>query len=195
MSLLRRVPVGLLAQARLHQRLALSSYDFKHAWRVSERILRRKLHEKYHGANAEVLRGLNCSMVLAYTRPFCGAQARRAEPVLPLPGKVLRVLTREERQLHDSVMRSRHKFLAHTDADAVALETLVLKLSNGSERLVYVGADRLAPLDAPSTRLLGAAARKLLEVTQALASDLEDILRPYFRVATTPLAMLEARDP
>jgi hypothetical protein len=192
-SLLRRVPTKLLPEAKLHQRLALSGADFKHAWRTSERILKRKLHEKYRGVNIEVLRALNCSMVLAYTRPFCGAQARRNESIQPLPAKILRVLTREERKLHDEVMRSRNKFLAHTDADAVSLETVILRLPNGSENLVYFGADRMRPLDAALTHVLGEAATKLWEFTQSLATELEAQLLPYFRVLT-PEELLNSRD-
>jgi hypothetical protein len=190
MPLFQRVRRPLLPQAQLHQRLALSRADFKHAAVAAEIILGRKRHEKYRGVNAHVLRAMNCSMLLAYTRPFCGAQARRAESVAALPAKVLRVLTREERKLHNEVVRSRNKCLAHTDADAVALETIVFIGPSGNESLVHRCVDRLAPLDAASTRVLAGSARKLLEVTQLLATDLEARLRPYSRVATSAESLL-----
>src|SRR5574340_650658 len=154
MNIISKVPPHLRATAAMHQRLSLSSHDFKHARGTAERILKRKLHEKYHGANAELLRALNCSMVLAYTRPFCGSQARRSSIVPALPGRFLRLLSKEQLRVHRTAMHDRNKFMAHTDADAVGLETVVVLFPNGSETLINVSTDRLAPLDVRATEQL-----------------------------------------
>lgn len=181
MNIIRKVPPELRATAAMHQRLSLSSADFKHARLIAERILKQKLHDKYHGPSGNLLRALNCSMVMAYTRPFCGGQARQSSGIPALPGRFLRLLSKEQLRVHRTAMHDRNKFMAHTDADAVSLETVIVSFPNGKETLINVSGDRLAPLTAKATKQLYLAADKLWETTQAVATEFEIDLRPYFR--------------
>jgi hypothetical protein len=123
-------------------------------------------------------------MVMAYTRPFCGSQARRGSEVAALPGKYLRLLTADQLGVHKTVMRDRNKFLAHTDADAVDLEPLNLQLPNGKVQPMQIGNDRMAPLDAAATALLASAATSLLECVLVQVHELDEQLGPYFRTVT-----------
>ena len=171
-------------QMRQFYRLLLSYGDFKHAKLVAQYILDERLHNKYPGETTVLLQALNCSMIMAYTRPFSGNSGRRGESIPDLPDRFVQMLSDEEQEIHRIVLVDRHKYLAHSDGEAAALEPVRFRVSDEIETLIPLVADRLAPLNEEPTRLLLSAATKLFEATLRERMDMEQTLLPYFRVAT-----------
>ncbi|MDD2467223.1 MAG: hypothetical protein PHI97_24820 [Desulfobulbus sp.] len=179
------IPDHLQGRMRQYRRLLLSYGDFKHAKLVAEYILSNHLHDQYPGAAHIILPALNCSMVIAYSRPFSGNSGHGPLAAPDLPGRYVRLLSPEERLIHHIVINDRNKYLAHTDAVAAALEPVRLQVSNEIESIVPLVADRMAPLDEEPTKLLLSAASKLLDATIRDSFEMEPFLKPYFRIATT----------
>jgi hypothetical protein len=170
------------------RRLLLSYTDFKHAKLVAEYILRNQLHKQYPGEAHILLPALNCSMIIAYSRPFSGNSGRGPEAAPDLPSRFLKILSADELEIHRIALIDRNKFLAHTDAEATALEPVRVKYSESIELLVPLVADRMAPLDEGPTELLHSAASKLFEATLLERQELEPVFKEYFRV-TGPLSL------
>src|SRR5690348_9953680 len=66
---------------RQYKRVLLSYADFKHAKLSSSYVLDAELHKHYPETSYVLLEALNCSMILAYCRPFSGNTA--SVPDLP----------------------------------------------------------------------------------------------------------------
>lgn len=167
---------GLLRQ---FERLLLSYGDFKHAKLAATYILSERLHDKYPDESYVTLPALNASMILAYCRPFSG----NSSGVPDLPGRLLRVLSAAEREMHKTVLFDRNKLFAHSDAEALALEPVRLRVSEDHEVLVPVKNWSMAPLTAEATEVFLSAATKLFEATLHERRELEPRLMPYFRIA------------
>jgi hypothetical protein len=86
----------LEGKMRQYKRVLLSYADFKHAKLASSYVLDAELHKNYPETSHVLLEALNCSMILAYCRPFSGNNG----PVPDLPGRLLRVLSPEELVIH-----------------------------------------------------------------------------------------------
>ncbi len=170
-------------------RLILSYGDFKHAKVIAQYILAEKLHAKYPGEMTNLLQALNCSMVMAYARPFSG----NSGAIPDLPARYLKILTPEEREIHKEVLFDRNKYMAHTDAEAVDLEPVRLQVEHTREVLIPLVADRLAPLDEQATKHFMSAAAKLLQkVVEERHAQEPDFIQ-YFRVAG-PYTLFGATD-
>ncbi|MCE3006441.1 MAG: hypothetical protein ACK5V0_01370 [Alphaproteobacteria bacterium] len=183
MPLPEGVPTEDRHRLRQFYRVLLSYGDFKHAHEVAHQIIDMKLHDSYPGESTVLLQALNCSMVLAYSRPFSGNAGKRGESIPDLPARYLRVLTDREREIHEVVLFDRNKYLAHTDAEASAIDPVRLQIDETREVLIPLVEDRLAPLDEEATRQLLSASFKLLHALAEERQSMEPALMKYFRVA------------
>jgi hypothetical protein len=183
MPLPENVPEHHRHRLRQFYRLLLSYGDFKHAKLIAQHVLDERLHDKYPGETSTLLQALNCSMVMAYSRPFSSNAGARGESIPDLPGRFLRLLSAEEREIHEIVLFDRNKYMAHTDAEAAALEPVRLQIDEVRELLIPLVADRLAPLDEAATALLLSAATKLLHAVVEERHSQEPEFIKYFRVA------------
>lgn len=184
MERIREVPFELQGRMRQYWRILLSYGDFKHAKLVAEHILSNRLHEKSSEESYVTLPALNCSMIIAYARPFSGNSGRGPKAIPDLPGRFLRLLTLEEKQVHETALYDRNKFFAHTDTEAANLEPVLLQISEDREMVVPLVNWRMAPLELAPTRFLLSAATKLFEATLLEREKMEPELTPYFRKAT-----------
>jgi hypothetical protein len=175
------------------RRLLLSYTDFKHSKLVAEYILQNQLHKQYPGEAHILLPALNCSMIMAYTRPFSGNSGRGRDAAPDLPSRFLKLLSADELKIHWIALNDRNKFLAHTDAEAAALEPVRVRYSERVELLVPLVVDRMAPLDEAPTELIRSAASKLFEATLLKRVELEPLFKEYFRVAD-PMALYDEPD-
>ena len=167
---------------RQYKRLLLSYADFKHAKLASAYILDSGLHKKYPEGSYVVLEALNCSMIMAYCRPFSGNESRGNDGVPDLPGRLLRVLSPAERVIHDVVMQDRNRVLAHSDAEALQVEPVIWSFA-GEEMIVPLKKWGLSPLVEEATIIFRSAAERLFIATMEERQRMEPELKPYLRVA------------
>lgn len=168
----------LSGKMRQFKRVLLSYSDFKHAKLAASFILSGKLHQKYPQESYIQLEALNCSMIIAYCRPFSGNDAWAPD----LPKRLLKALNPEERSLHEIVMRDRNKVLAHSDADALQIEPVLWQVA-GQNMVVPLKNWGLAPLTEENTAMLLSAAEKLMIAIFNERIRLEPELIPFMRVA------------
>lgn len=166
------------AKLRKFKRLILSYADFKHAKQVSRYVLEQDLHDGESNDGGVLLEALNCSMIVAYCRPFSGNG--RSAP--DLPDRLLRCLNAEELEVHNLVMLDRNKVLAHSDADWLDVEPVVWSVA-GRDLVIGLKGWGLAPLTKEVTLVFRSAADKLFDKSLEERIRLEPELLPYMRVA------------
>lgn len=169
---------------RQFKRLIMSYGDFKHARLAADYILDNKLHEQYPDESYVTLPALNCSMIMAYCRPFSGNDARGQSKVPDLPARFLSVLNEEERRIHEVAMTDRGKVLAHSDSDARNPEPVVMDIEGVGPHVVPLTNWGLAPLVPEAVVILRSAALKLFEAVLLERRRMEPELVPYFRRVT-----------
>jgi len=167
---------------RQYKRILLSYADFKHAKRASSYILDSQLHQKCAEEGYLILEAMNCSMIVAYCRPFSGNQSNAAGGIPDLPNRLLRVLDPAERAIHDVVMHDRNKVLAHSDDEVLQVEPVIWQIT-GRDMVMPIKNWGLAPLTKDATILFRSAAEKLFIATIEERQRAEPELAPYFRVA------------
>lgn len=163
---------------RQFKRVLLSYADFKHAKLASSYILTERLHQKYPEESCVILEALNCSMIVAYCRPFSGN-----DNMIPdLPSRIIRALNSAERAIHEVVMQDRNKVLAHSDSEALQVEPVLWHVA-GRAMVLPIKNWGLAPLTEDATAIFQSAAEKLLMAMMEERQRLEPLLIPYLRVA------------
>ncbi len=172
----------LKGKMRQYKRILLSYADFKHAKLASSYILDSQLHENYPEGSYIILEALNCSMIVAYCRPFSGNASRATDSVPDLSSRLLRVLSPDEREIHNVVMQDRNKALAHSDDEALQVEPVIWQVA-GRDMVLPLKNWGLAPLTKEATFIFRSAAEKLFIATMEERQRLEPELMPYLRVA------------
>lgn len=101
---------------KLFNRILISYNDFKQAHEITCLLLDQNMYQNYPRENRHLVIALNMAAIVAYSRPFLNSSGELAHN--RLPDKVLRILSKEERIVHDIVLEDRHTMMAHSDADA-----------------------------------------------------------------------------
>jgi hypothetical protein len=166
---------------RQFHRVLMSYIDFQQAEQISSHILVADLHARYPRENRILLRALNCAAIVAYCRPFSGNDPG-ADPKIPdLPARFLKVLTEEERKVHDVVMDDRTTVLAHSDSRAWQMDPHLLRL-RGKEILIPMHHDVHAPLTRELTVIFNRMCTKLREAVFDERQRLEPEITKDLRV-------------
>ena len=165
---------------RQFNRILISYIDFQQAGGIAKYILKSDLYDRYP-EDRFVLQGLNCSMILAYCRPFSGSGRGGADRLPSLPERFLRLLSGDEKKLHEIVMTDRNTVLAHSDSEAWEMEPQLIR-AGGRELLTPIHNYTHAPLAREATEQLQAIADKLREACFEERRRLEPVLKPHFRV-------------
>jgi hypothetical protein len=167
----------ILGKIRQLKRLILSRADFKHAHLVASYILDSNLHNQAESETHVILPALNCSMIMAYCRPFSG----NSNDVPDLPGRLLSVLNEDEKIVHRAALADRMKVLAHSDADGLELELVVADFPGAGPMLVPIVNWGLAPLKREAVEVLVTAVKKLMGAVVYERSRMEPELMPYLQ--------------
>jgi hypothetical protein len=175
-----QLPPKIQGKMRLFQHLLMSYVDFNQAGAIAGYILKEDLHARLPESGF-ALEGLNCGMIVAYWRPF-SSNDRRARRRLPdLPASLLRILTMDERQLHEIVVSDRNRRLAHSDSDEWDPNLAVMRVQS-SNILLLVFNPVHAPLNREATVGFRSMAEKLREVCFERRMSMEPELIQYFPV-------------
>ncbi len=165
---------------RQFHRVLMSYIDFEQVGAVARHLLDRDLYAEYPRKNRLLVQALNCAAIVSYCRPFSGNDGGEAR-IPDLPGRFLRTLTAEERQVHDAAMNDRNTVLAHSDADAWQMAPQIIR-TRGREILAPVHHDVHAPLLPEAMRTLHGMCTKLREAMFAERQRLEAELKPHLPV-------------
>lgn len=106
---------------RKYRRLWISRNDLDEAKAAIDFIDRSGLHRDKGGNHPIGLIILTTALVVSYARPFIAVRGNSDLADSAMPGSVLRVLTKKQRQLHDLIVHMRQKEVAHSDAEVLEL--------------------------------------------------------------------------
>ena len=115
------VKAELELQLRLYRRLWLSRIDLHEAKSSIAEILKSNLPFPRRREPSALLVALTTALVVSYARPFVNARGHSAVAERTVPGKLLRVFTSRERELHDALVEMRNREVAHSDADVLEM--------------------------------------------------------------------------
>jgi len=156
---------------RQFKRIAMSFADFKDAFEMSKHIIECDLHSDFE-KNKLILSSLNCSMIIAYCRPFSGNDTRNSIKIADLSLNSLSGLSSVERKMHDYVINERNTLLAHSDSQAVDLKFVINEYGT-IKKLQPIRNWSLAPLTLANVKIFNAMASKLLSYVATKRKDLE----------------------
>lgn len=171
----------LQSELRLFHRVLMSYTDFYQAKRISDYMLGSKIYPGEPEENRTLYEALNCAAIVAYCRPFSGNEGS-STTLADLPQRFLKVLTEEERRVHDVVIADRNTVLAHSDSDAWEMEPLVFRLGNGKETLAPMHNPVHAPLTREAMTSFNAMCAKLMEEVYKERQRLETVVWKCLRV-------------
>ncbi len=114
---------------KLFSRILIAYNDFKQAHEIASLLVEGDFYENYPEENRQLVIALNMAAIVAYSRPFLDSRGELAHS--RLPGKVLRILSVKEREVHETVLVDRNTAMAHSDADANLAIPIVMELENG----------------------------------------------------------------
>ena len=156
---------------RQFKRITMSFADFKEAVDMSEHIIKSELHADFE-KHMLILCSLNCSMIIAYCRPFSGNDSRNGVKIPDLSANSLKVLSPIERKMHDYVIGERNTLLAHSDSVEVDLKFAINQY--GEHRMLQPIRNRnIVPMTLENVKVFNATALKLLSYVASKRKDLE----------------------
>lgn len=161
---------------KLFNRILISYNDFKQAHEIASLLIEGKLYDKYPEENRCLVIALNMAAIIAYSRPFLDSKGELAHN--RLPGKVLKILSEEEKEVHETVLKDRNTMMAHSDADANLSIPCVMKISNHSILVPQNASPYATPLVADAMLKLCDMSYKLQEYCFKLRQEMEPDILP-----------------
>jgi hypothetical protein len=110
---------------RRYRRLWISRNDLHEAAAAVDLIDRSALHRDKSGNHPTDLIILTTALVVSYARPFIDTRGKSDVADRVVPGSILRVLTKKQRELHNLIIYMRQKEVAHSDAEVLDLSIRV----------------------------------------------------------------------
>jgi len=172
---------------RLFNRILISYNDFKQAHEIATLLLDGNLYENYPRENRHLVIALNMAAIVAYARPFLDSRGELAHN--RLPGKVLKILSTDEMEVHEAVLEDRNTMMAHSDADANISIPLIMETENGKIVIPKNASAYSTPLLPSSMQILSDMSFKLREHCFELRRQMEPELIEFL-----PLAEVAAQD-
>ena len=171
-------------------RLLISYNDMKNAMDIAAIIIEenyeRKMKEfrgKEKWKYKKIWEALNCSMILAYNRPFSGNDKGKSNPIPDLCRNVLKVLNDEELKMHVDLIEERNSFMAHSDSDAVNMRPHSIA-TDGQKKgsLIPLQHDTMAPYMTEYIIIIRNISKKVMEEIFRRRMILEKELEDYYPV-------------
>ncbi len=108
-------------QLRLYRRLWISRNDLDCAKASIESILKSNLRYPRRKKPEHLLVALTTTLVISYARPIVNSRGQSTTALRTVPATLLKVLTSQERILHDAIIEMRNQEVAHSDAEILEL--------------------------------------------------------------------------
>jgi hypothetical protein len=156
---------------KLFNRILISFNDFRQSHETASLLLDGNYYENYPEENNQLVIALNMAAIVAYARPFLDSKGELAHN--RLPGKALRTLNAEEKEVHGIVITSRHTIMAHSDADANLSIPLVMDLGHRKVIVPKNASSYAAPLKPETMKVLCDISYKLQEYCFELRMEME----------------------
>lgn len=166
---------------RLYFRLVLSYKDFKHALKCAEWLISQG--DDYIPQDELAKTAHYCSMVVSYARPFNSGGTSEHGRVPRLTLESLPNVTSKDLEIHRYVLLCRNEMVAHTDAEALDLETVIATDMPG-EHVVPLVNDALAPFVASYTREFASLAERWLVWVVEERFRVEPMVLPFLKRST-----------
>ena len=162
---------------RLFKRIVQSSADLYHAAECANQILQRDLHPAIADEDQRLLRCLNTALIVSYARPF--SKNRKSHDVREnLPADFLKVLSDEQRQLHNRLVDSRNRDHAHSDPRGMDMTVRVQEIAPSVSMAEPFSRDGSAPWPRESiekiAELIDCLQAKLCEEQISIQETLQD---------------------
>lgn len=156
---------------KLFNRVLISYNDFDQAYEVASILVEGEWYEHYPRENRQLVLALNMAAIVAYSRPFLDSKGDLAHN--RLPGKALRILSANEKEVHEAVIHDRNTMMAHSDADPNIAFPLVMDL-NGTKTVIPKNASPYStPLLPEAMAILQGMSLKLREYCFELRQKME----------------------
>ena len=153
--------------------ILISFQDFLRAsWNASY-IIDNKIHKLKPVDNSYLLLSLYESMVISYSRPFLNNKG-----ITNLPNSFTRELNKEERKLHNDIITTRNKVVAHSDDEIIKMKPHFSYL-NGVKILIPLSSSFGAYKLEPTKKFLKLAQKqsdRCSQYREELENDLRDIM-------------------
>jgi hypothetical protein len=132
-STFRRLTVApqLEPPLRLYRRLYIARMDLDEARAIVEELLKSRIPLPRRSEPPALLMALTTALVVTYARPFVQSRGKTVADTI-VPGAVLRVLTSNQRALHDHLIDVRNREVAHSDADILEISLKLHSFGDGS---------------------------------------------------------------
>ena len=161
---------------REYTRLLIAYNDFKAALSCTSELLDEGLYET-RSESRLLINALNASAIIAYARPFTKSRGKYASATIS--GNVLGVLSEDEREIHDQVLRDRNTLVGHSDADSLGAYPGKVKLGR-KEVVIPMNVDASSvTLTKEAMQNMHRACVKLQDEVMRRRMELEPLLLPY----------------
>ena len=153
------------------ERLIISQQDLLQAKSFAEFILSKNLHDRSTDWEEQKLIHLafNTSLIVSYSRPFTGNRGISTGKQQSVGSKLLEVLSKEEKRLHDNLTRSRHAEYAHSDLNSHNVSIYACE-----NFAIPIGRNPFVPIEIEQIRQLIAIIDRLLTEISLRRSHLEE---------------------
>lgn len=156
---------------KLFNRILISYNDFKQSHETASVLLSGDYYENFPEKDYQLVIALNMATMVSYARPFLDSKGELAHN--RLPGKALRILNAEEKEVHDIVIKGRNTIMAHSDADANLSIPLVMDLGHRNIIVPKNASAYAAPLRLETMQVLCDMSHKLQEYCFELRMEME----------------------
>ncbi len=180
---------------RQYLRLLISYNDYKQSGEIADLILSEQYYEKRKKVKEEeqqkirkLWEGLNCSMIIAYCRPFSGNDKKSKNKIPDLTKKVLDCLTKKEKFLHNEIIEERNKIIAHSDSEAWDITPQYILIEETNNKILFpCHKDVRAPLLPQYVKMISEMSSKLMEEIFSRRMVLENELTDFFPIQSVSI--------
>ncbi len=161
-------------------RILMSYIDIQQTCRAAHHILADKLLE--NAEKRQMARIIHCALIVSYSRPFIKAKLNSI--AMPKLGVSLKALfSKEEKGIHDHILKLRNSSIAHSDADEWNMLPIVLEFG-GKKVIAPYHHDVHAPFTYDTLKIVSRMCEKLMDACIEEREKIEIKIIDYLPIQT-----------